>query len=190
MNAATPTGTPLCVRIDSIPARPRGPVFTLTPTTSFGRDAAPPITIGTPTVSFLSRQACPLHVEAELHHVAPPGNVTTVVGSPARSTTSAARYSSATARELRRFILGPSGGGTRMSDITPARDLVPDRYASFPMLRLFLPLIDANDQTRRWSSYLDDGIELTGSTDWFELWNRHRESPAAFEPDRGMHTQN
>ncbi|WP_104201128.1 hypothetical protein [Cryobacterium sp. Y29] len=77
-----------------------------------------------------------------------------------------------------------------MSDITPARDLVPDRYASFPMLRLFLPLIDANDQTRRWSSYLDDGIELTGSTDWFELWNRHRESPAAFEPDRGMHTQN
>ncbi len=41
MNAATPTGTPLCVRIDSIPARPRGPVFTLTPTTSFGGDAAP-----------------------------------------------------------------------------------------------------------------------------------------------------
>ena len=72
-----------------------------------------------------------------------------------------------------------------MSDITPARDLVPDRYASLPMLRLFLPLIDANDQTRRWSSYLDDGIELTGSTDWFELWNRHKKSPGAFEPAPG-----
>jgi len=38
-NAATPTATPVCVRI------------------------------GTPTVSFLPPQACPLHVEAELHHV-------------------------------------------------------------------------------------------------------------------------
>ncbi len=69
-----------------------------------------------------------------------------------------------------------------MSDITLARTLVPDRYASLPMLRLFLPLIDTNDRARRWSSYLEDGIELAGSTEWFELWNRHRESHGAVEP--------
>ena len=38
-----------------------------------------------------------------------------------------------------------------MSDITLARDLGPDRYTTLPMLRLFLPLIDTNDQARRWS---------------------------------------
>lgn len=69
-----------------------------------------------------------------------------------------------------------------MSDITLARDLVPDRYASLPMLRLFLPLIDANYQARRWSSYLEEGIELAGSTDWFDLWNRHTESGGVVEP--------
>jgi hypothetical protein len=38
-----------------------------------------------------------------------------------------------------------------MSDITPARDLVPDRHTTLPVLRLFLPLIDTNDQARLWS---------------------------------------
>jgi hypothetical protein len=50
------------------------------------------------------------------------------------------------------------------------------------MLRLFFPLIDTNDRARRWSSYLADGMELAGSTDWFELWDRHAESERSVEP--------
>lgn len=69
-----------------------------------------------------------------------------------------------------------------MSAITPAPDLVPDRYATLPMLRLFLPLIDAQDEPRRWSSYLGHGLDLTGSSAWSELWDRYAASGVAGEP--------
>jgi hypothetical protein len=65
-----------------------------------------------------------------------------------------------------------------MSDIEFARDLVPDRYSALPILRLFLPLIGANNRAQRWSSFLSDGIELTGSIEWAEVWDLYAASAA------------
>lgn len=70
-----------------------------------------------------------------------------------------------------------------------ARDLVPPQYRALPMLRLFLPVVDAKGIAQRWSSYLVDGTELTGSISWFEVWDRYAEARGASgnppEPSRG-----
>ncbi|WP_158253308.1 hypothetical protein [Cryobacterium sp. N19] len=56
-----------------------------------------------------------------------------------------------------------------MSEAMLARDLLPLQYRALPMLRLFLPFFDANGRAQRWSSFLVNGTELTGSISWFEV---------------------
>lgn len=76
-----------------------------------------------------------------------------------------------------------------MSDPRLARELVPDRYAVLPMVRVFLPVRDENDDCHRWSDFLSGGLELTGSLSWWQVWDRyvteHGEARPEFTPARG-----
>jgi hypothetical protein len=76
-----------------------------------------------------------------------------------------------------------------MSETMLARELVPPEYRALPMLRLFLPLFDANANAHRWSSFLVNGTELTGSISWFEVWDQYSAelgtSAIPPEPSRG-----
>ena len=58
-----------------------------------------------------------------------------------------------------------------MSQNEFARDLVPSDYGALPMLRLFLPLIGADNQAQPWSSYLTNDLLLSGSIEWREVWD-------------------
>lgn len=76
-----------------------------------------------------------------------------------------------------------------MSQIERAIELIPGKYAQLPTLRLFLPFFDKDDQPQRWSTFLVDGVTLTGSIAWSEIWNRYsaREGDGGTEltPARG-----
>lgn len=76
-----------------------------------------------------------------------------------------------------------------MSETMLARELVPPKYRALPMLRLFFPFYDTNGNADRWSSYLVNGNELTGSVSWFEVWDHYAQelgTPAIPpEPPRG-----
>ncbi|KFF58758.1 hypothetical protein JF66_16195 [Cryobacterium sp. MLB-32] len=77
-----------------------------------------------------------------------------------------------------------------MSEAMLARDLLPARYRALPIVRLFLPAFDADGNAQRWSSYLVNGTELTGSTSWFDVWDRYVDQLGASasppEPSRGF----
>ena len=51
------------------------------------------------------------------------------------------------------------------------------------------PFFDANGIAQRWSSYLVNGTELTGSISWFEVWDQYADELGASaslpEPSRG-----
>lgn len=76
-----------------------------------------------------------------------------------------------------------------MSEPQLARELVPERYTSLPMARLFLPMRDENDVSHRWSDFLTGGLELTGSISWWEVWDRyvieHGDARPKLTPARG-----
>ena len=76
-----------------------------------------------------------------------------------------------------------------MSQIERAIDLIPGLYAELPTLRLFLPFFDDDGQPQRWSNFLVEGVTLTGSIEWSEIWNRHSaiegESVTGPTPARG-----
>ncbi|QEW04555.1 hypothetical protein [Microbacterium lushaniae] len=50
---------------------------------------------------------------------------------------------------------------------TPARDFVPATHRDLPMLRVYLPFIDRDGNTVRWSRYVDVE-EHSASLNWFE----------------------
>jgi hypothetical protein len=76
-----------------------------------------------------------------------------------------------------------------MSEPTLVRDFVPRHYADLPMLRLFLPAMDDTGCPRRWSDFTVDGVELTGSISWHEVWDRYAaatpNTPSSPTPSRG-----
>lgn len=53
-----------------------------------------------------------------------------------------------------------------------AREFIPAEYRGLHMLRLFLPARGTNDRAQRWSDLLYVGDELSGSSDWNELYSR------------------
>lgn len=53
-----------------------------------------------------------------------------------------------------------------------AADYIPAPYQHLPILRLFLPAVDEHERPVLWSSLLLDDDQLTGSSDWNELYER------------------
>lgn len=68
-----------------------------------------------------------------------------------------------------------------------AADYIPASYQHLPMLRLFLPAVDEDDRPVLWSSLLLDDDELSGSSDWNELYERFDAGrPATDRPQAAM----
>lgn len=51
-----------------------------------------------------------------------------------------------------------------------AREYIPENFRQLNMLRLFLPARGQYDGPQYWSTLLLEGEELTGSSDWNELY--------------------
>lgn len=68
-----------------------------------------------------------------------------------------------------------------------AADYIPASYQHLAMLRLFLPAVDEHDRPVLWSSLLLDDDELSGSSDWNELYERFDAGrPATDRPQAAM----
>lgn len=63
-----------------------------------------------------------------------------------------------------------------------AREYIPENFRQLNMLRLFLPARGKDDGPQHWSTLLLEGEELTGSSDWNELYARSMQGQPAKEP--------